>query len=201
MRKPKGRELCTLNFRKMWLKKKLTQWCRSEAKLKFLILIPEAVKEAAAMICEAKNPLIMVSSGANRKSITEELEDFVRRTGIYLVHTQMGKGVVPDDCVYSLFATGIHARDYVNCGIDGADLIITVGYDIVEYPPYLWNRKLDKQIINIDFVESVPDRYFNPTIEIIGDVASSIRELAASIPGKREFPIFESTPDISLRKK
>ncbi|WP_292388924.1 acetolactate synthase large subunit [Methanosarcina sp. UBA5] len=164
---------------------------RSEIKIPYPD--PEAVKRAATMICEAKNPLIIVSSGANRKSVTEELEDFVGRTGIYLVHTQMGKGVVPDDCSYSLFATGIHARDYVNCGIDGADLIITIGYDIVEYPPYLWNMTLDKQIINIDFVESVPDRYFNPTVEIIGDIASSIRELAASIPEKREFPIFEHT--------
>lgn len=161
---------------------------------------PEAVKRAAAMICEAKNPLIIVSSGANRKAITEELENFVERTGIYLVHTQMGKGVVPDDCSYSLFATGIHARDYVNCGIDGADLIITIGYDIVEYPPYLWNSTLDKQIINIDFVEFVPDRYFNPTVEVIGDIASSIRELAASIPEKREFPIFEHTRNFIKEK-
>ncbi len=166
---------------------------QKRSKIKIPYPDPEAVKKAASMIHEAKNPLIIVSSGANRKAITEELEDFARRTGIYLVHTQMGKGVVPDDCVYSLFATGIHARDYVNCGIDGADLIITVGYDIVEYPPYLWNRELDKQIINIDYVESVPDRYFNPTTEIIGDIASSIRELAASIPEKREFPIFEHT--------
>ena len=166
---------------------------QKRSKIKLPLSDPEAVKEAAAMIFEAKNPLIIVSSGANREEITKELGDFARKTGIYLVHTQMGKGVVPDDCVYSLFATGIHARDYVNCGIDGADLIITVGYNIAEYPPYLWNGKLDKKIINIDFVESVPDRYFNPTIEVIGDVASSIRELAASIPGKREFPFFERT--------
>ncbi|OEU41878.1 acetolactate synthase large subunit [Methanosarcina sp. Ant1] len=166
---------------------------QKRSKIKLPLADPEAVKEAAAMICEAKNPLIIVSSGANREEITKELGDFARKTGIYLVHTQMGKGVVPDDCVYSLFATGIHARDYVNCGIDGADLIITVGYNIAEYPPFLWNGKLDKKIINIDFVESVPDRYFNPTIEVIGDVASSIRELAASIPGKREFPFFERT--------
>lgn len=164
---------------------------RSEIKLPYPD--SETVKKAATMICEARNPLIIVSSGANRKAISKELENFVGRTGIYLVHTQMGKGVVPDDCVYSLFATGIHARDYVNCGIDGADLIITIGYDIVEYPPYLWNRELDKQIINIDFVESVPDRYFNPAVEIIGDIASSIRELAAHIPEKREFPVFENT--------
>ncbi len=166
---------------------------QKRSKIKLPLSDPEAIKEAAAMIFEAKNPLIIVSSGANREEITKELGDFARKTGIYLVHTQMGKGVVPDDCVYSLFATGIHARDYVNCGIDGADLIITVGYNIAEYPPYLWNGKLDKKIINIDFVESVPDRYFNPTIEVIGDVASSIRELAASIPGKREFPFFERT--------
>jgi len=154
---------------------------------------PRTVKEVAAMISEAKNPLIIVSSGANRKEITKELEDFAEKTGIYLVHTQIGKGVVPDDCIFSLFATGIHARDYVNCGIDGADLIITVGYNIAEYPPYLWNGKLNKKIVNIDFVESEPDRYFNPTVEVIGDVASSIRELAASIPKKREFPFFERT--------
>ncbi|MGB9132134.1 MAG: thiamine pyrophosphate-binding protein, partial [Methanosarcina sp.] len=96
---------------------------QKRSKIKIPYPDPEAVKKAASMIHEAKNPLIIVSSGANRKAITEELEDFARRTGIYLVHTQMGKGVVPDDCVYSLFATGIHARDYVNCGIDGADLI------------------------------------------------------------------------------
>ncbi len=154
---------------------------------------PAAIEKAATMICEAKKPLIIVSSGANRTSITDELEDFARKTGIYLVHTQMGKGVVPDDCPCSLFATGIHAHDYVNCGIDEADLIITVGYDIVEYPPYLWNRMLDKKIINIDFVESLPDRYFNPDLEVIGDIAASIREIAARIPGKREFPIFAAT--------
>ncbi len=164
---------------------------RSEIKIPYSD--PEAVKEAAGMISKAKNPLMIVSSGANRKAITEELEDFAQKTGIYLVHTQMGKGVVPDDCIYSLFATGMHARDYINCGIDGADLIITVGYNIVEYPPYLWNGKLDKNIINIDFVESVPDRYFNPTVEVIGNVASSIRELAANIPVKRNFPFFERT--------
>lgn len=154
---------------------------------------PAAVEMAAALIGKAKNPLMIISSGANRKRITDELESFARKTGIYLVHTQMGKGVVPDDCACSLFATGIHAHDYVNCGIDKADLIITVGYDIVEYPPYLWNEFLDKEIINIDFVESVPDRYFNPDLEVIGDVATTIRELSAQILEKREFPAFAST--------
>jgi len=103
----------------------------------------------------------------------------------------MGKGVLSDDCSKSLFATGIHAQDYVNCGIDRADLIITVGYDIVEYPPYLWNRELNKQIINIDFRESVPDRYFNPELELIGEIATSLRELGNQVLQKRDFPVFE----------
>lgn len=166
---------------------------QKRSEIKIPLPAPEAIGKAATLISKAKNPLIIVSSGANRKAVSCELEDFVRKTGIYLVHTQMGKGVVPDDCPYSLFATGIHARDYVNCGIDGADLIITVGYDIVEYPPYLWNGNLDKTIVNIDYVESVPDRYFNPNVEIIGDVAASIQVLAAALPGKREFPIFKNT--------
>lgn len=166
---------------------------QKRSKIKIPCPDPEAVEMAASMICEAKNPLIIISSGANRKAVTENLEDFANRTGIYVVHTQMGKGVVPDDCPYSLFATGIHARDYVNCGIDGADLIITVGYNIVEYPPYIWNGLLDKKIINIDFVESVPDRYFNPEVEVIGDIATSVRQLAARIPVKRTFPVFGNT--------
>jgi thiamine pyrophosphate-dependent acetolactate synthase large subunit-like protein len=104
-----------------------------------------------------------------------------------------GERVVPDDCIYSLFAIGIHSRDHINCGIDGSDLVITVGYNIAEYSPYLWNGKLGKKIINVYFVGHVPDRYFNPTVEIIGDVTSSIRELASSIQEKRELPFFEKT--------
>ena len=103
---------------------------------------PKAVDSAVELIERAKNPLLIVSSGANRKRITQHLLDFLKKTGIYVVHTQMGKGVISDDCEYSLFATGIHKHDYVNCGIDQADLIITVGYNIAEYPPFIWNRKL-----------------------------------------------------------
>ncbi|MDD2439011.1 MAG: acetolactate synthase large subunit [Methanosarcinaceae archaeon] len=151
----------------------------------------ETIERAAALIRRAKRPLLLVSSGANRKNVTFELEEFVKKTGIYSVQTQMGKGVLSDDCSKSLFATGIHAQDYVNCGIDRADLIITVGYDIVEYPPYLWNRELNKQIINIDFRESVPDRYFNPELELIGEIATSLRELGNQVLQKRDFPVFE----------
>ncbi|MGO9614169.1 MAG: acetolactate synthase large subunit [Dissulfurispiraceae bacterium] len=146
---------------------------------------PKAVDGAAVLINRAKYPLIILSSGANRKLISGQILEFVQKTGIYAVHTQMGKGVLSDTSEYSLFATGMHKRDYINCAIDRADLIITVGYNIVEYPPYIWNGHLDKKIVNIDFAEAEVDKYYNPDIEIIGDVANSLGQLGEKIIKKK----------------
>ncbi|MBM4056083.1 MAG: acetolactate synthase large subunit [Planctomycetes bacterium] len=158
-----------------------------------------AIDEAAKLINKAKYPLIIISSGANRKRITKHLLDFINKTGIYVVHTQMGKGVIGDDCPYSLFATGIHKRDYVNCGIDMADLIITIGYNTVEYPPFVWNKDLNKKIVNIDFVDSQTDKYFNPDIEVIGDISHSLRKLEIKVE-KRTTPEFEKLRNFLERK-
>lgn len=151
----------------------------------------KAIDGAAELINKAKYPLIILSSGANRKLISRQLLEFVEKTGIYVVHTQMGKGVLSDTSEYSLFATGIHQHDYVNCAIDRADLIITVGYNIVEYPPYVWNKLLDKKIISIDFAAAEVDKYYNPDIEVIGDVSCSLQRLGGRI-SKKEGMVFKS---------
>lgn len=147
------------------------------------------IEGAAELINTSRHPLLILSAGANRKLIWKDLREFVERTGIHVVHTQMGKGVLSDESPYSLFATGIHKRDYVNCGIDRADLIVTVGYNIVEYPPYVWNRALDKKIIHIDFVEADVDRYYDPEFEMVGDVSVSLRLLAPKVK-RREDKVF-----------
>jgi acetolactate synthase I/II/III large subunit len=147
---------------------------------------PKALIRAANLINRSKNPLVILSSGANRNLITRQLMQFIENTGIYAAHTQMGKGVLSDASMYSLYATGIHGRDYVNCGIDRADLIITIGYNIVEYPPYVWNGGLDKKIINIDFVEAEVDKYYNPDIEVVGDVADSLLRLGELVETRNE---------------
>ena len=153
---------------------------------------PKAILRAADLINKSKNPLIILSSGANRNLITRQLMQFIEKTGIYAVHTQMGKGVVSDASEYSLFATGIHRRDYVNCGIDLADVIITIGYNIVEYPPSVWNGELDKKIINIDFTEAEVDAYYDPTIEVIGDISCTLRQLGELIVGKKSSDTFKT---------
>jgi acetolactate synthase-1/2/3 large subunit len=141
----------------------------------------KTIEGAAELINASRHPLLILSAGANRKLIWKELREFVERTGVHVVHTQMGKGVLTDESSYSLYATGIHKRDYVNCGIDRADVIITVGYSIVEYPPFVWNPGLDKKIIHIDFVEADVDRYYDPQIEVVGDVSVSLRQLASKV--------------------
>jgi acetolactate synthase-1/2/3 large subunit len=180
--------------------------CPTDAKVQKKGLVrrpaPDAktLMRAAAMIDRAENPLIILSSGANRHLITRQLMQFIEKTGIYAVHTQMGKGVVSDASGYSLFATGMHRRDYVNCGIDRADLIITIGYNIVEYPPFVWNRSLDKKIINIDFSEAVADKYYNPDIEVIGDVSCSLRQLGELVKDRKRSGTFTAIREFLDKK-
>jgi len=160
---------------------------------------PVAIDRAAELINSSKQPLLILSAGANRTLVSNEIRDFVEKTGIYVVHTQMGKGVLSDESPYSLFATGIHRRDYVNCGIDRADVIITVGYNIVEYPPSVWNRDMNKRIIHIDFAEAESDKYYNPEIEVIGDISSSLLLLGPKVK-KQGGEIYRSIREF-LKKK
>ncbi|HTZ18626.1 MAG TPA: acetolactate synthase large subunit [Dissulfurispiraceae bacterium] len=160
-----------------------------------------AVERAADMINKAVRPLIILSAGANRGLVNRHLTKFIAKTGLYVVHTQMGKGVLSDDSEYSLFATGVHCRDYINCGIDRADLVITIGYSIVEFPPYVWNEETDKKIINIDFAEAQVDKYYNPDVEIIGDISHSLNRLGELIiprTGEKTFGVLRDFLDRKL---
>jgi acetolactate synthase-1/2/3 large subunit len=152
----------------------------------------KAVALAAELINGARHPLILLSGGANRNLITGELVPFVEKTRLHAVHTQMGKGVVSDASEYSLYATGIHRRDYVNCGLDQADLIIAIGYNVVEYPPYVWNRNLDKRIVHIDFTEAELDKYYNPVLEVVGDVSLALRLLGPQISRSKNDEVFSA---------
>ncbi len=161
---------------------------------------PVAVEKAADMINQARHPLIILSSGATRNLITKQVAAFIEKTGIHAVHTQMGKGVLSDSSEYSLFATGIHRHDYVNCGIDRADVLITIGYNIVEYPPYVWNKDRDKKIIHIDFAEAAVDNYYNPDVEVIGDISDALRQLGGNIPGKKNGATFGTIREFLVKK-
>mgnify|MGYP001585346115 CR=1 FL=1 len=137
----------------------------------------KALAQSVELLRSAKHPLILVASGAVRKRVAEELKALVDVTGFYVAHTQMGKGTLPDDDPHSLFTLGIHTKDWVHCGIDYADAIITLGYHPLEYSAAIWNSERNKRIVHIDFSEPVIDHYYNPEVSVVGDIAATLNML------------------------
>ena len=135
----------------------------------------KAIEQAIEMIKAAKYPLILAGNGCIRTRVSKQLNKFVEERGIPIVHTQMGKGAISDRSKYSLFTTGINAKDYYVCGFDRSDLVITLGYNVVEFAPQHWNKnRNNKKILHIDFNTSEVDEYYNPDLEVIGDVSSTL---------------------------
>ncbi|MEM9115812.1 MAG: acetolactate synthase large subunit [Myxococcota bacterium] len=134
----------------------------------------KAITAAVDLIRGAKQPLVLLSAGANRKRVGKQLELFCEKLGVYAVSTQMGKGVLSDRHPQSLFCLGIHKTDYVHAAVQAADLVITIGYDIVEYPPSVWNPERTKKVLHLDFRLAEPDQYYNPDVEVVGDVSNAL---------------------------
>ncbi len=132
---------------------------------------------AAAMIKEAKHPLLMVGAGANRARIWSALTDFVERTGIPYANTQMGKGVIHGQGDKYLGTAALSDGDYVHCAIDRADLIINVGHDVVEKPPFFMEYNGTK-VIHVNFTSAQVDNVYFPQLEVVGDIATSIQRIA-----------------------
>ena len=85
------------------------------------------------------------------------------------------------DADYCLFTVGLAAKDVASCGLDAADLIITLGYDMVEYHPRLWNSGGDKDIIHADFLPAEIDAHYHPDTELIGDLAYTLEQLVERV--------------------
>ena len=132
------------------------------------------IKRAAQMILEAKRPLLFVGNGCAREEASKSIRAFVKRTGIFSINTFMGKGVIPDDYPTHLQTIGIKNADHALKAVLDADVIISVGYDLVEYTPRMWNSRLDKKIIHIDFTPSEVYTYYRPDVEIGADIDSAM---------------------------
>lgn len=122
----------------------------------------------------AKRPLIIAGNGCLRRRASKQLRLFCEKTGIGVLSTFMAKGCVDMDAPYCLYTIGLGAKDIPSCAVDAADLIITVGYDMVEYHPKAWNSSDDKDIIHIDFLPAEIDEHYMPEIEVVGDLAHAL---------------------------
>ena len=143
----------------------------------------DALDRAAEMILQAKRPLLMLGAAASRPRSTSDLAQFVLRTRIPYFTTQMGKGTAPGGTALYMGTAALSERDYVHEAIERADLIITIGHDTVEKPPFIMGRDGPK-VIHVGYQPAHVEQVYFPQAEIIGDLGPSLRLLADRIEGK-----------------
>jgi acetolactate synthase-1/2/3 large subunit len=136
----------------------------------------ETVAEAVQMIRKARHPLVLIGAGANRKQVRDALCDFVDSSGLPFFTTQMGKGVVDERSSLCLGTAALSDGDYLHCAVDRADLVINIGHDVVEKPPFFMEHG-GKKVIHMNYKSAQVDQVYFPQVEIVGDLASSIRRL------------------------
>ncbi|NJN30954.1 MAG: acetolactate synthase large subunit [Synechococcales cyanobacterium RM1_1_8] len=134
--------------------------------------------EAAALIAQAQHPLMLVGNGVIRAGASAALTALVDRLQIPVANTFMGKGAISFEHPRSLWCVGLQQRDFINCGLDRADLIITVGYDLIEYSPKRWNPEGRLPIIHIAREAAEIDSSYIPKLELVGDLSATLLALA-----------------------
>ncbi len=138
------------------------------------------IEDAIKLIEQAKHPLLLIGAGANRKRIGTALLDFVNKTKIPFFSTQMGKGVIDERHELNLGTAALSKDDYIHCAIEYADLIINVGHDIIEKPPFFMEIG-GKKVIHINFLASdIDDTYF-PQLDVLGDISHNINNITVNI--------------------
>jgi acetolactate synthase-1/2/3 large subunit len=142
-----------------------------------------AVDRAARMILGAARPLVMLGAGSSRPKLVEPLSNFVRRTRIPFFNTQMGKGSVTGGSNLYMGTAALSEGDYVHDAVDRADLIIAIGHDTVEKPPFFMGPTGPK-VIHVGFTPAIVEQVYFPHAEVIGDVGASMMLLAERLEGK-----------------
>ena len=144
----------------------------------------DIVKQAFEILKSASNPVILAGNGCIRKRASSSLRQFCELTGIGAISTFMAKGCVDVDSDQCLFTVGLEGSDIPNRAIDNADVVLALGFDMVEYAPRLWNPNRDKLIIHADFLPAEIDRHYHPTVELVGDLAGVLNQLVICVQGE-----------------
>ena len=142
---------------------------------------PSTLHEATKMILMSNAPVILVGNGCIRNNASNIIRRFSDLTGIYSMNTFMGKGVISDNSPTHMGTIGIKESDYALHALKLADVVISIGYDLVEYSPKNWNGSNLKKIIHIDSTTAEVDNYYNPDIEISGDLKLTMNLLINSV--------------------
>lgn len=136
-----------------------------------------SVEMAAAEIFKAENPIILAGSGAVRAGASEALTNFAEGLKIPVINTMMAKGIIPMDSPYAMMTVGIPQKDYANMILESADLVIAVGYDLVEFTPTSWNPHGNKKIIHIGRLAAHTNKCYQCIVEVVGDMTESLNSI------------------------
>ncbi len=153
----------------------------------------EALRVAAALIREARRPVLLVGHGVVRQGASPALRELCRQTGLHVITTFMGKGVLEAGDEHFLFTAGLNAQNYPAGFFGRADLVVCVGYDMVEWAPSAWNPTGERRIICIDTVTPEIDAHYVPEVELVGDLTHILVELAGLLAAA-PLPAFEVPP-------
>ena len=138
----------------------------------------EKIAQATILLSDAKRPIILAGNGVIRARASDALVQFAECLQIPVATTFMAKGAIPFSHPLSLGAVGLQATDYVSCGFDRADVILCIGYDMIEYHPHLWHKTKDKKIVHIDPTPAEVDEHYILELGVIGDIAKSLAAIA-----------------------
>ncbi len=150
-------------------------------------------------IKQAKRPVIIAGNGCIRRRASKQLRLFCEKTGIGVISTFMAKGCVDMDADYCLYTIGLGSKDIPACAVDASDLVITLGYDMVEYHPKLWNADHATPVIHVDFLPAEIDEDYQPDIEVVGDLAHALWMLNERVDAD-ETPNFDFSQQNSVRR-
>ena len=156
--------------------------------------------QAMDLIRSAERPLILAGNGAIRKRAAKQLQIFSHRTGIPVINTFMAKGAIPRSDDHCLFTVGLQSHDYTSKALHDADLVITVGYDVVEYHPRLWNHGAPKQILHIDFLPAEVDDHYRVEVEVNADIANALWQLNERLAAESDSPLFDASRHADVRR-
>jgi acetolactate synthase-1/2/3 large subunit len=151
----------------------------------------KSIRQGIELLEKAKHPLMVIGAAANRKRTSKMLTSFIDKSGIPFISTQMGKGVVDERSERFLGNAALSDHDFIHRAVRRADVILNVGHDVVEKPPFFMTAG-GPQVIHVNFFSAVVDPVYFPQVEIIGDIANSIWQLSESItaPSSWDFSYF-----------
>ena len=155
----------------------------------------QSIDTAVEMIQQAKLPLLLIGAGANRKRTGDSLKKLIDQSGLFFFNTQMGKGVVDERHERYIGTAALSDNDYLHCAINRADLIINVGHDVIEKPPFFMEND-GRKVIHVNFDAATIDDVYFPQLNVVGDIAGSISRIADKL-GKldKDFSFFQQVTD------